>query len=570
MKRSITEIVLTSAVVLCVTAGAAAQTPFPAPEPGHGQGKNTPQPPAPRPTVAPIVSESRTVAPQVVTIVHRLNGIKFLRLLQRASGDKKTVAALNNAFGIDEEVHTNILAGLALDDGRTIATWLPQAAAELEASFYFPMMAMPPLPGNPIPGTGAATPSIPGIAPIPPGASHLTVFGRDGKELRARYVGLDGKTGISVLRISGLAFAIPNVETEKAVVLGQKLRLFAPQGATATATAAAGKVYVRVGESDATVAKIQQLDSGSVQRLVARAANLSPEVVGGIAIDDAGLTVGIIESVSGMEASIIPLSTIRQAAKRVIERQASVPRPFLGIRGEGIGFVPREQLLSNGWTVPAATALLDKRQGIMLTAVVPGTPAALAQLHPGDVILSINEKDIKSAQDFSALLGQCETSVPVKFWVARPSLANPQAVTVNLVDALNFKHNMEFWFPEALAVQAAKGRITKAVTRDPLVGLGIETIAVDSRAAVRLRAQGGLVVVAVDPGGAGYRSGVREGDVIETIDNRISTQRGSGSGAPLVSSQRIVLGVVRNGQRTHITIQKNEQKHEQIKEQKND
>jgi S1-C subfamily serine protease len=569
MKRSITEFLLTSAVLLCLTAGAAAQTQFPAPEPGHGQGQNPAQPPAPapRPTVAPIVSESRTIAPQVVTIVHRLNGIKFLRLLQRASGDKKTVAALNNAFGIDEEVHTNILAGLALDDGRTIATWLPQAAAELEASFYFPMMAMPPVPGNPIPGNGAATPSIPRIAPMPPGASHLTVFGRDGKELRARYVGLDGQTGISVLRISGLAFAIPNVETEKAVVLGQKLRLFAPQGATATATA--GRVYVRVGESEATVAKIQQLDSGKVQRLVARAANLSPTVVGGIAIDDAGLTVGIIESVSGMEASIIPLSTIRQAAKRVIERQASVPRPFLGIRGEGIGFVPREQLLSNGWTVPAATALLDKRQGIMLTAVVPGTPAALAQLHPGDVILSINEKDIKSAQDFSALLGQCETSVPVKFWVARPSLPNPQAVTVNLVDALNFKHNMEFWFPESVAVQAAKaGRI--AVTRDPLVGLGIETIAVDSPAAARLRAQSGLVVVAVDPEGAGYRSGVREGDVIETIDNRISTQRGSGSGAPVVSSQRIVLGVVRNGQRTHITIQKNEQKHEQIKEQEKD
>jgi S1-C subfamily serine protease len=406
---------------------------------------------------------------------------------------------------------------------------------------------------------------------MPPGASHLTVFGRDGKELRARYVGLDGKTGISVLRISGLAFAIPNVEIEKAVVLGQKLRLFAPQGATATASAAAGKVYVRVGESDATVAKIQKLDSGSVQRLIARAASLSPEVVGGIAIDDAGLTIGIIESVSGSEASIIPLSTIRAAAKRVIERQASVPRPFLGIRGEGIGFVPREQLLSNGWTVPAATALLDKRQGIMLTAVVPGTPAALAKLHPGDVILSINEKDIKSAQDFSALLGQCETSVPVKFWVARPSLPNPQTVTVNLVDALNFKYNMEFKFPEAMAVQAAKGgRITRAVTHDPLLGLGIETIAVDSRAAVRLRAQSGLVVIAVDPEGAGFRSGVREGDVIETIDNRISTQRGSGSGAPILSSQRIVLGVVRNGQRTHITIQKNEQKHELIKEQKKD
>jgi len=101
------------------------------------------------------------------------------------------------------------------------------------------------------------------------------------------------------------------------------------------------------------------------------AANLSPSVIGGIAIDDAGLTVGIIESVSGNDASIIPLSTIRQAAKRVLERQASVPRPLLGVRGEAIGFMPQSQLLSNGWRLPEATALLG-------TALHVGLHAPLA------------------------------------------------------------------------------------------------------------------------------------------------------------------------------------------------
>src|SRR5437899_9553898 len=103
----------------------------------------------------PVVTESRTEAPQVVTIVHRLNGIKLLRLLGRLSGDMNTVATLNNAFAIRDEVHTNIIAGLALEDGHTIAVWLPQAEAELETPFTFATSGIPPMP----PGSPAAIPS---------------------------------------------------------------------------------------------------------------------------------------------------------------------------------------------------------------------------------------------------------------------------------------------------------------------------------------------------------------------------------------------------------------------------
>lgn len=557
MKISITKFVFLAGAMLTLVSVVAGQTP---PTPPQVEGTwQKPKPKAAPVAVAspvPIVAEARTVAPQVVTIVHRLNGIKLLRLLRRASGDQNSVSALNDKFKIEDEVHTNILAGVALDDGHTIATWLPQAMAELEA-FKFPVGTLPPIPGFP----GAPVPETPVVPAISNAGSHLTVFGRDGKEVRARYVGLDGQTGISVLRISGFGFEIPVVETQTTVVTGQKLRLFAPQGAAPGSPSTAGRVYVRVGESEAKVVKLQRMASGPIERLVARGVNLSPSVVGGIAIDDAGSTVGIIESVSGMEASIIPLATIRQAAKRVIDRQASVPRPLLGVRGEAIGVMPQWQLLSNGWAPAEATALLNKRMGIMLTAVVPGTPAALAHLRPGDVILSVNAKDIMSAQEFSALMRQCETAIPVKFTIARPNVPSPEEVTVKLTDAMNFNFKLEWEAPRAFALQSTKGeRVTKAITGAPLAGLGIETIAVESRAAVRLRAQSGLIVVSADPEGLGYRNGVREGDVIESIDNRITTQRPSGAGSPAESSQTIVLGIVRDGQRRHITIQRAEQK----------
>src|SRR5688572_23957633 len=89
--------------------------------------QSLPTPPAKAPGA--VVSESRVEAPQVVTIVHRINGIALLRLLGRMSGDQNTVAQLNDSFAIANEVHTNIIAGLALDDGKTIAAWLPRAKA---------------------------------------------------------------------------------------------------------------------------------------------------------------------------------------------------------------------------------------------------------------------------------------------------------------------------------------------------------------------------------------------------------------------------------------------------------
>jgi serine protease Do len=210
------------------------------------------------------------------------------------------------------------------------------------------------------------------------------------------------------------------------------------------------------------------------------------------------------------------------------------------------------QMLLKGWPSNEASALWEKRVGIMLTAVVPGTPAAFASLRPGDVILRVNENDVRSALDFSALLGQCEAATPVKFTVAKPNHASPQAVTVKLTDAFNFAFKMEL---ERVAPRSAG-----AATADSLAPLGIETLAFGPRAAARLRAQSGLLVVWVKPESIAYRGGVREGDVIETIDSRVIAQRRPEAEAVIHTSKTVVLGIVRDGQRINITVQKPDEK----------
>src|SRR3954447_14798242 len=86
------------------------------------------QTPAPSPK-KPVVPPQAPSAPQVVTIIHRLNGLKMFRLLLR-SEQVQSIDSLDSAFGLMDDVHTNVIAGLALDDGETIVAWLPEADVE--------------------------------------------------------------------------------------------------------------------------------------------------------------------------------------------------------------------------------------------------------------------------------------------------------------------------------------------------------------------------------------------------------------------------------------------------------
>src|SRR5215207_11065121 len=93
----------------------------------------TPSPPPLKKAAPPVTASTREklpAAPQVVTIVHRLNGLKMFRLLLRSEEQVQAIAGLDSAFNLMDDVHTNVIAGLAMDDGETIAAWLPEAEVE--------------------------------------------------------------------------------------------------------------------------------------------------------------------------------------------------------------------------------------------------------------------------------------------------------------------------------------------------------------------------------------------------------------------------------------------------------
>src|SRR5207247_1895840 len=67
------------------------------------------------PAKVTVIPDQSAVAPQVVTIVHRLSGIKMLRFLLRQSGEAGTVAMID-PLSMTSDAHASIIAGRAIDD----------------------------------------------------------------------------------------------------------------------------------------------------------------------------------------------------------------------------------------------------------------------------------------------------------------------------------------------------------------------------------------------------------------------------------------------------------------------
>jgi S1-C subfamily serine protease len=559
MRSTCKNILFLAALIVMVGAGASAQvstTVAPAPVP---QAPITPPQPSPKPQKAirrtarqarvTMVQGQEAVAPQVVTVIHRLSGAKLLRYLLRESGELGTVATIDPR-AITSDAHASIIAGWALEDGKTILARLPQAAAEMEVQrFNFvwsdkdkqdkdkqdkeeKLEKLEP------PDEGSATTAqhrAPRALRMQP---DLTVMMQDGRTFRARYVGIDGQTGLSVLQLAGAASTPMSEIAAEKVRTGENVQLFAPER---VADATPYTILVRIGKTDAKVAKLVSPKAQMMDRMMLYGVKLTPSVIGGVACDESGRTLGIVDAIEGNSARLVTADAVRAAARRVLESQASVPRPLLGIRGEAVDEAARKSLLEFGWNDKQFEELLEKQVGILLTSVLPGTPAALANLHPGDVIIRVGDKDIKSAEEFSTLLTKVGTGEQVRFLVQRPKATTPVSLDVRLGGAYQPVVEWHFKMPQVPRIPGG------------LHTLGVEAVALSNKSAPQWGASG-LLVVAIEPESAAARGGLKEGDVIESIDGR---PVGRGAWAFSYSFKRqdkYVLSVVRAREKKQVVI----------------
>src|SRR5438105_5534088 len=541
-----------------------------APAAAAAQGRRaSPAPPAPK-----------ALPPrQVVTVVHRLSGWKLLTWLATSGPPAMQLDSLPSTG----DAHTNIVAGYVYEDGRTVVVRLPQSEAELES---FP---------EPPPGLLAAGATPRGEQP------EFTLVTADNRRVEAKFVGLDAATGLSMLEAAQPVLSGPagdNGDTEDPTI-GQRVHLYAPaQVAQTPPRSGDGYIILSIDQREGRLTEVKRAPSGNPFRFVA-SASVSPEWTGAVAANEAGEVVGIVSQSSAGETLIVPVATIHSACDRVLRLRASAPRPWLGARGEAATANTQNRrgvvLTSVAPGTPAAQAGL--RPGDVIARVGARDVRSVE-----DLSLTLDEEGVGSTVDFTVL--RAFEATPLKLSVRLQGAQNPALATAlseeraaresllslrREVRAIQAQESLLSGSPpanDAAALARLSERVREAEARldrilpmiadaearagtagsftlvapgqvpeefrpfmasTPLPAFGLHAIGLTGRSAARLNARGGMLVVAVRPDSPAAASGLRAGDVIETVGGAPATSLELRRLLTAFDAAPVALGVVRDG-----------------------
>lgn len=219
-------------------------------------------------------------------------------------------------------------------------------------------------------------------------ATDVEVRLLDNRRFKAKIVGVDPKTDVALLHIEGAKELpwLPMADSEKLKVGEWAVAIGNPLGLTSTVTAG---IISAVGRRDVPL-------NGEMmyQDFIQTDASINPGNSGGPLVNIHGEVVGINTAVSAEGQGIgfaIPVNMIQQILPQLKEH-GKVQRSWLGIYVEDVPDKLRSELgLKDG--------------GALVMRVVPGGPAALAKLQPGDVIVKFDGEDILDSSRLSWTAG---------------------------------------------------------------------------------------------------------------------------------------------------------------------
>jgi len=216
---------------------------------------------------------------------------------------------------------------------------------------------------------------------------------------------------------------------------------------------------------------------------------------GGPLFNTRGEVIGVnsvIYSPNGYNVGIgfaIPAALAANVIAQLRERGV-VQRGFLGVHIQAVSAEIADNLG------------LDKPAGALVTRVVDDSPAAAAGLQPGDVILVYDGDEVAAMRDLPKLVALTAQGARVELVVWRDDRRRTLRATIGQSEA-----------------DAVAGAESESAGR-PL-GLTVAAVDDEARAQYGLAADAtGVVVTAVDAGGAAAGRGVRAGDLIRRIDKR--------------------------------------------------
>ena len=308
-------------------------------------------------------------------------------------------------------------------------------------------------------------------------AVQITVTLRDGRQLEAEVVGTDPETDVAVIKMPAENLVDIKPANSDALRVGDfVVAIGNPFGLGQTVTSGIVSALGRSG-----------LGIEGYEDFIQTDASINPRNSGGALVNLRGELVGIntaIFSQSGGNIGIgfaIPINLAMQITEQLVDT-GEVKRGFLGVSMQDIS--------------PALAEAfgLEQQSGAIINEVLENSPASKAGLKTGDIVVSIDGKNIVNANDVANRIGLLPVGETIKFKVLRDGKQSEFVVTID--------------------VRTQASTDPRSVN-ELLRGVSVGDIQQDS--AYFGKAEG-VIVANVERGSIAWRSGLRVGDVITSVN----------------------------------------------------
>jgi S1-C subfamily serine protease len=217
------------------------------------------------------------------------------------------------------------------------------------------------------------------------GSEGATALFSDGNEARADVVGRDPLSDLAVLRARG---AVP-----PPVTFGDAAQLRVGQLVVALGNPLGLSGSVTAGIVSGLGRSLPTRSGRVVDEVIQTDAALNPGNSGGVLANSAGAMVGVSTAVAGVGLGLaVPINETTRRIISILMAEGKVRRAWLGLAG------------SQSNLAASYAERIGRRHGVLIAQVVEASPAAVAGLHRGDVVVAVDGSPVESATDIQRLM----------------------------------------------------------------------------------------------------------------------------------------------------------------------